>query len=71
MLVLNVGGLVDLSPVQEVKNILIEDYPFGYGLTYTEFEISPDKFQADEKEVTAYVAVKNTGAFPGKELETM
>ena len=130
MLVLNVGGVVDLSPVTEVKNILLlsqlgaetgnifadiilgkscpsgklaatwtswEEYPkigefgntndtcykegvftgyryfdsvgekplfpFGYGLSYTEFETCVDT--ADENSVT--VTVKNTGNYPGKE----
>ena len=38
-------------------------FPFGYGLSYTEFEVSAEA--ADEHAVT--VTVKNTGAFPGKE----
>ena len=130
MLVLNVGGPVDLSPVAGVKNILLlsqlgaetghvladlllgkscpsgrltttwaawEDYPklgefgdkdetryregvyvgyryfdavgkqplfpFGFGLSYTEFETTP--VDADERRVT--VTVKNVGAYPGKE----
>ena len=130
MLVLNVGGVVDLSPVTEVKNILLlsqlgaetgnifadiilgkscpsgklaatwtswEEYPkigefgntndtcykegvftgyryfestgkkplfpFGFGLSYTEFETCVDT--ADENSVT--VTVKNTGNYPGKE----
>ena len=130
MLVLNVGGVVDLSPVTEVKNILLlsqlgaetgnifadiilgkscpsgklaatwtswEEYPkigefgntndtcykegvftgyryfestgkkplfpFGFGLSYTEFETCVDT--ADENSIT--VTVKNTGNYPGKE----
>ena len=131
MLVLNVGGPVDLSPVCGVKNILLlsqlgvetgntladiilgksypsgkltttwtawEQYPkigeygnvndtrykegvfsgyryfdavgaapmfpFGYGLGYTDFEMTVDA--ADAASVT--VTVKNTGKYPGKEI---
>ena len=130
MLVLNVGGVVDLSSVPDVKNILLlsqlgaetgniladiilgksypsgklaatwtslkgypdtgefgnrDDtrynegvfagyryfdsvgenplFPFGFGLSYTEFETAVDT--ADASSVT--VTVKNTGSFPGKE----
>ena len=134
MLVLNVGGPVDLTPVKEVKNILIlsqlgvetgaaladvllgkavpsgkltttwttwTDYcqignfgdwddtyykegihvgyryfdavgkkplfPFGYGLSYTEFEISDEKIAADGERVTVSATVKNIGQYSGKE----
>ena len=130
MLVLNVGGVVDLSPLPDVKNILLLSqlgaetgniladivlgksypsgklactwapwdkyqsvgdfgninnthyregvfvgyryfdsvgeeplFPFGYGLSYTDFETCVDR--ADESSVT--VTVKNTGNYPGKE----
>ncbi|MDD7739696.1 MAG: glycoside hydrolase family 3 N-terminal domain-containing protein [Fusicatenibacter sp.] len=135
LLVLNVGGMVNLEPVMEVKNILllgqlgtpigdvladiltgksnpsgklamtwapIEKYPstqgfgdmddtvysegiyvgyryfntakvtptfpFGYGLSYTQFEIGEAVVSADEKEVTVKVSVKNIGAHAGKEV---
>ncbi len=135
VLVLNVGGMVNLEPVMEVKNILllgqlgtpvgdvladiltgksnpsgklamtwapIEAYPstkgfgdmddtmynegiyvgyryfdtanvtptfpFGYGLSYTQFEIGTPSVTADEKEVSVKVPVKNTGAHKGKEV---
>ncbi|NCC01663.1 MAG: beta-glucosidase-related glycosidase [Clostridia bacterium] len=135
LLVLNVGGPVDLTPVQEVDNILLlsqlgvetgraladvilgkatpsgklattwaawddassigefgnlEDtryfegiyvgyryydsigkrplYPFGYGLSYTEFEIKTDKIIADGEKITAMVRIKNIGKYPGKEV---
>lgn len=46
-------------------------YPFGYGLSYTEFEISPvtlncGEMTADET-ISASVTVKNTGAVKGTE----
>ena len=135
VLVLNVGGMVNLEPVMEVKNILllgqlgtpvgdvladiltgksnpsgklamtwapIEKYPstrgfgdmddtvyfdgiyvgyryfdtakvaptfpFGYGISYTQFEIGSTSVSADEKEVTVKVNVKNTGSYAGKEV---
>lgn len=135
MLVLNVGGVVDLSDVMEVKNILLlsqlgvdtgtalaeillgvqnpsghlattwaaydqyapmpdfEDknetaytegiyvgyryfdsflkkslFPFGYGLSYTEFAIKTDDVRADGEKITVSVTVENTGVHPGKEV---
>ncbi|WP_242829334.1 glycoside hydrolase family 3 C-terminal domain-containing protein [Butyrivibrio sp. WCD3002] len=135
MLVLNVGGVVDLSPVMEVRNILLlsqlgidcggvladillgkknpsgkltttwatwEDYssegtfgdwndtnynegiyvgyryfdtvgkrplfPFGYGTSYTDFEIKTDDVISKGDLFTVKVTVKNTGSFPGKEV---
>ncbi|MBQ5431714.1 MAG: glycoside hydrolase family 3 protein [Lachnospiraceae bacterium] len=49
-------------------------YPFGYGLSYTTFAIEGEDFEsnvmtADGKEaVRARIRVKNTGAYPGKEV---
>ncbi len=135
MLVLNVGGVVDLSPVAEVENILIlsqlgavtgrvladillgesvpsgklaatwsawEDYaaigefggpdetrykegiyvgyryfdsvgkkpmfPFGYGVTYTDFELGSAAATIEGTEVTVSVPVRNTGGYQGKEV---
>lgn len=135
VLVLNVGGMVNLEPVKNVKNILLlgqlgspmgdvladiltgksnpsgklamtwapidaypstkgfgdmddtvyhegiyvgyryfdtakvaPTFPFGYGISYTEFEIGNAAVKADEKEVTVKVPVKNTGAHAGKEV---
>lgn len=42
-------------------------YPFGYGLSYTTFEIRAEGAQLDGREVTVMAAVTNTGAIPGKE----
>ena len=44
------------------------NYPFGYGLSYTEFSIEP--IWSGEKDGTIYVTaeVTNTGSFPGKEV---
>ncbi len=135
MLVLNVGGPVDLSPVLEVKNILLlsqlgvvtgtvladillgkmnpsgklattwtkwEDYstvgdfgghddvnykegiyvgyryfdsvgvkplfPFGFGLSYTEFAIEPVAVSDDKDEITVEAKITNVGNMAGKEV---
>lgn len=135
MLVLNVGGVVDLSPVMGVNNILLisqlgvdigrvladimvgkqnpsgklsttwaawENYskegtmgdwndtkynegiyvgyryfdsfgkkplfPFGYGLSYTKFEISTASVKADGSEIIVNANVKNIGLYSGKEV---
>ena len=135
MLVLNVGGVVDLTPVKEVGNILVlsqlgvetgaalagillgkaypsgklattwtswEDYsnigefgekddtrykegiyvgyryfdsvgkralfPFGYGIGYTDFEVSGAGITADGERISVDSVVKNVGQYPGKEV---
>ena len=135
MLVLNVGGPVDLTPVKNVDNILVlsqlgvetgaaladillgkaypsgklattwtawdeygsigefgdkddtrykegiyvgyryfdsmgkrAQYPFGYGLGYTDFSIGKCNISVDGTKVTVNTDVKNIGAFPGKEV---
>ena len=135
LLVLNVGGVVDLSPVSEVENILLlsqlgvatgdaladvilgksspsgkltttwsawEDYcdigdfgdrdetrynegiyvgyryfnsvgikpmfPFGYGLSYTKFDLKSPKAKLKKSTVELSVKVKNTGKVAGKEV---
>jgi beta-glucosidase len=135
MLVLNVGGVVDLTPVMEVENILLlsqlgvdngrvladillgkqnpsgkltttwaswENYckegtfgewnetrykegiyvgyryfdsfkkevlfPFGYGLSYTNFNLNTVDVHAIADEITVKVKVKNIGAVAGKEV---
>lgn len=135
VLVLNVGGMVDLEPVKNVKNILLlgqlgtptgdvladlllgksypsgklamtwapiekyastqgfgdmddtpygegiyvgyryfdtvrekPDFPFGYGLSYTEFEMAVKETAADAEKVTLTVEVRNIGTSAGKEV---
>ena len=135
MLVLNVGGVVDLTPVPEVRNILLlsqlgvetgdiladivlgksnpsgkltttwsawNDYqnigdfgdrydthytegiyvgyryfdsvgkkalfPFGYGLSYTSFDIGPAEAGLKDSTITVSASVRNTGNHPGKEV---
>ena len=43
-------------------------YPFGYGLSYTQFEISLKDFVADKDSVTCRVEVKNIGEVAGREV---
>ena len=44
-------------------------YPFGYGLSYTTFDVETVSFDFDEKEgVSIEVKVTNTGKFSGKEV---
>ncbi|MDE6781640.1 MAG: glycoside hydrolase family 3 C-terminal domain-containing protein, partial [Ruminococcus sp.] len=43
-------------------------YPFGYGLSYTDFEITPVDSICDEDSVTLRVRVTNTGSYSGKEV---
>lgn len=43
-------------------------YPFGYGLSYTDFEITPVSFEQSENSFTVQVNVKNTGDCAGKEV---
>ena len=49
------------------KKGLEVSYPFGYGLSYTEFEYSDASVKNDGKTVTASVTVKNVGGTDGKE----
>lgn len=42
-------------------------YPFGFGLSYTDFAIEPIRFSADE-EIKISVKVTNTGSTAGKEV---
>ncbi len=43
-------------------------YPFGFGLSYTDFQIKTTAFQEKEDAVFVEAEVKNTGAFAGKEV---
>lgn len=42
-------------------------YPFGYGLSYTTFEVGGQLISGDAKGVSVRAAIKNTGAVAGKE----
>ena len=41
-------------------------YPFGYGLSYTDFAISGVKVRSDRSGITVKFSVTNTGNVPGK-----
>lgn len=43
-------------------------FPFGYGLSYTDFSYSTPEFSEDKDSVTATVTVTNTGDYAGKEV---
>ncbi|MBQ1284230.1 MAG: glycoside hydrolase family 3 C-terminal domain-containing protein, partial [Clostridia bacterium] len=43
-------------------------YPFGFGLSYTTFELTTDSVSVNDGDITATVTVKNTGDFDGKEV---
>ena len=42
-------------------------FPFGFGLSYTTFEVGEEKAALDGETVTVTAEVKNTGGMPGKE----
>ena len=42
-------------------------YPFGFGLSYTTFDITTEKFDYSNGELTFTCTVKNTGDYKGKE----
>lgn len=43
-------------------------YPFGYGLSYTDFEWETVDYQADDDEISVTVKVTNTGDAAGKDV---
>lgn len=43
-------------------------YPFGYGLSYTDFDIQVKNFTKTEKGISVEVTVKNTGKRAGREV---
>ena len=43
-------------------------FPFGYGLSYTDFEIRTEDVTLAGDEVTVRARITNTGNFPGKEV---
>ena len=55
----------------EKKNVDVQ-YPFGYGLSYTSFEITdvqvPQKADLENGDLPVYVTVKNTGERDGAEV---
>ncbi len=43
-------------------------YPFGFGLSYTQFTVSPAAITVEDDAVTITAAVRNVGAYCGKEV---
>ncbi|NOU98814.1 glycoside hydrolase family 3 N-terminal domain-containing protein [Paenibacillus planticolens] len=43
-------------------------YPFGFGLSYTDFKITTDSIKSSDQEITVNVTVNNTGKVAGKEV---
>jgi len=43
-------------------------YPFGYGLSYTTFDVTPNGCTESDENVEVGVTVRNTGYVPGKEV---
>ena len=43
------------------------DYPFGYGLSYTEFSVKPGKIELEGTKAKVTAGVRNTGKMAGKE----
>ncbi len=43
-------------------------YPFGFGLSYTTFDIKAASYEITESGAFVEIAVKNTGAYKGKEV---
>lgn len=43
-------------------------YPFGYGLTYSTFQMSDMKVKQNDKTITVSCRVKNTGSRPAKQV---
>ena len=44
------------------------DYPFGFGLSYTDFTLNKKALSNNKSEITVEVEVKNTGKMAGKEV---
>jgi beta-glucosidase len=69
----NSGNNKYLSKYIDVSNRAL--YPFGYGLSYSQFEISAVSLSAHElttgSSITASVTVKNAGTITGKEVVQM
>ena len=49
------------------KNLEVS-FPFGFGLSYTDFEYGPMKAQIENDTINISLNIKNVGGFPGKEV---
>ncbi|MBQ2973988.1 MAG: glycoside hydrolase family 3 C-terminal domain-containing protein [Clostridia bacterium] len=50
------------------KKDIVPDYPFGFGLSYTEFEIGKTEISQSENGIHVCTDVKNTGSCDGDEV---
>ena len=51
----------------DTKDISVS-FPFGFGLSYTDFDYSPMKLEIENDTINILLHIKNIGAFPGKEV---
>ena len=51
----------------DTKDIAVS-FPFGFGLSYTDFDYSPMKLEIENDTINISLNIKNIGAFPGKEV---
>ncbi len=58
----------ETGEMDEVAYHEMVQYPFGYGISYTEFEQEITGFKADDKTIEIEVEVTNTGDTAGKEV---
>jgi beta-glucosidase len=50
------------------KNDLVVSYPFGYGLSYTDFDMGAMEITTDDSAIEVGITVKNIGEVAGKEV---
>ena len=50
------------------KNQMAVSYPFGHGLSYTDFEYSDMEVALSNDTISLALSIKNVGAVPGKEV---
>ena len=50
------------------KKDLAVSYPFGYGLSYTDFDMGAMEITTDDSSIDVGITVKNIGEVPGKEV---
>ena len=50
------------------KNDLAVSYPFGYGISYTDFDMSAMEITTDDSAIEVGITVKNIGEVAGKEV---
>lgn len=79
IVVLNVDGVIDTKFLRAQKGIFVgyryfdsfgitPAYPFGYGSSYTSFEVTTQNVCVDKNEVKVTVTVRNMGNFTGREV---